>query len=53
MSGCGRTTWRDCFRDLEMPLAEVLAEMELAGMTLDVAALERALARARASVSSA
>jgi len=29
------------FRDLEMPLAEVLAEMELAGITLDVAALAR------------
>jgi len=27
------------FRELEMPLAEVLAEMELAGITLDVAAL--------------
>ena len=27
-------------RDLEVPLAEVLAEMELAGMTLDVAGLE-------------
>ena len=26
-------------RDLEVPLAEVLAEMELAGMSLDVAAL--------------
>jgi DNA polymerase I len=29
------------FRDLEMPLAEVLAEMELAGIALDVAALAR------------
>ncbi len=29
------------FRDLEMPLAEVLAEMELAGITLDTAALAR------------
>ena len=29
------------FRDLEMPLAEVLAEMELAGIALDVDALAR------------
>src|SRR5262249_60063350 len=29
------------FRDLEMPLAEVLAEMELAGILLDVPALGR------------
>jgi DNA polymerase-1 len=29
------------FRDLELPLAEVLAEMELAGITLDVGELER------------
>src|SRR4029453_15024307 len=28
-------------RELELPLAEVLAEMELAGITLDVAALAR------------
>src|SRR5262249_56973619 len=27
------------YRDLEMPLAEVLADMELAGISLDVAAL--------------
>ncbi len=29
------------FRDLEMPLADVLAEMELAGILVDVPALER------------
>jgi DNA polymerase-1 len=29
------------FRELEMPLAEVLADMELAGITLDVGALAR------------
>src|SRR5262249_61664469 len=36
------------FRDLEMPLAEVLAEMELAGIRLDVEALARLSSEYRA-----
>jgi DNA polymerase-1 len=38
------------FRELEIPLAEVLAEMELAGITLDVAALARLSSEFRASL---
>ncbi len=38
------------FRDLEMPLAEVLAEMELAGVQLDVPALQRISAEFGASL---
>jgi DNA polymerase I len=38
------------FRELELPLAEVLAEMELAGITLDVGALARLSAEFGASM---